>query len=74
VTRFFALCGAHKHAQLVDIEPLHVAAYIEVLACQKPATDIGRANGSIAHHRYYAWQDVMMREIGQKSGKGPHSC
>ena len=31
VTRFFAWCEQHQLGQLVDIEPLHVAAYIEAL-------------------------------------------
>jgi len=31
VTRFFAWCDRHKLGQLVDIEPLHVAAYVEAL-------------------------------------------
>jgi site-specific recombinase XerD len=31
VTRFFAWCDRHQLGQLVDIEPLHVAAYIEAL-------------------------------------------
>jgi integrase/recombinase XerD len=29
--RFFAWCERHKLGQLADIEPLHVAAYIERL-------------------------------------------
>src|ERR1700675_144803 len=31
VLRFFAWCDRHQFGQLVDIEPLHVAAYIEGL-------------------------------------------
>src|SRR5271167_521151 len=31
VSRFFAWCDHHKLGQLADIEPLHVAAYIEAL-------------------------------------------
>jgi len=31
VTRFFAWCEHHQLGQLADIEPLHVAAYIEAL-------------------------------------------
>jgi site-specific recombinase XerD len=31
VSRFFAWCEHHKLGQLADIEPLHVAAYIEAL-------------------------------------------
>src|SRR5580692_10533521 len=31
VSRFFAWCEHHKPGQLADIEPLHVAAYIEAL-------------------------------------------
>ena len=31
VSRFFAWCEHHQLGQLADIEPLHVAAYIEVL-------------------------------------------
>jgi site-specific recombinase XerD len=31
VSRFFAWCEHHELGQLADIEPLHVAAYIEVL-------------------------------------------
>jgi site-specific recombinase XerD len=31
VGRFFAWCDRHKLGQLADIEPLHVAAYIEAL-------------------------------------------
>ncbi len=31
VSRFFAWCERHKLGQLADIEPLHVAAYIEAL-------------------------------------------
>jgi integrase/recombinase XerD len=31
VTRFFAWCDRHQLGQLVDIEPLHVDAYIEAL-------------------------------------------
>jgi site-specific recombinase XerD len=31
VTQFFAWCDRHKIGQLVDIEPLHVAGYIEAL-------------------------------------------
>src|ERR1039457_4697278 len=31
VGRFFAWCEHHKLGQLADIEPLHVAAYIEAL-------------------------------------------
>jgi site-specific recombinase XerD len=31
VTRFFAWCEHHRLGQLADIEPLHVAAYIEAL-------------------------------------------
>jgi site-specific recombinase XerD len=31
VSRFFAWCEQHQIGQLADIEPLHVAAYIEVL-------------------------------------------
>ena len=30
-SRFFAWCGHHQLGQLADIEPLHVAAYIEAL-------------------------------------------
>jgi hypothetical protein len=30
-SRFFAWCERHQLGQLADIEPLHVAAYIEVL-------------------------------------------
>ena len=32
VGRFFGLCEQHRIGQLADIEPLHVAAYIEVLS------------------------------------------
>src|ERR1700682_5804535 len=32
VSRFFAWCEHHQRGQLADIEPLHVAAYIEVLS------------------------------------------
>jgi hypothetical protein len=31
VSRFFAWCEHHQLGQLADIEPLHVAAYIEAL-------------------------------------------
>src|ERR1700759_527922 len=31
VSRFFAWCECHHLGQLADIEPLHVAAYIELL-------------------------------------------
>src|SRR5208283_5296446 len=31
VSRFFAWCDQHQLGQLADIEPLHVAAYVEVL-------------------------------------------
>jgi len=31
VTRFFAWCDRHKIGELTDIEPLHVAAYVEGL-------------------------------------------
>ncbi len=31
VNRFFAWCEHHEIGQLADIEPLHVAAYIEAL-------------------------------------------
>ena len=31
VGRFFACCERHHVGQLADIEPLHVAAYIEAL-------------------------------------------
>jgi site-specific recombinase XerD len=31
VSRFFAWCDHHKIGQLADVEPLHVAAYIEAL-------------------------------------------
>ena len=30
--RFFAWCDQHKVGEIVDIEPLHVAAYVEALA------------------------------------------
>jgi hypothetical protein len=29
--RFFAWCDKHKIGEIADIEPLHVAAYIEAL-------------------------------------------
>jgi site-specific recombinase XerD len=31
VSRFFAWCEQHRIGELADIEPLHVAAYIEML-------------------------------------------
>ena len=31
VVRFFAWCDHHKIGEIADIEPLHVAAYVEVL-------------------------------------------
>ena len=31
VTRFFAWCERHKLGELAEIEPLHVAAYVEAL-------------------------------------------
>jgi hypothetical protein len=31
ISRFFAWCGQHRIGQLADIEPLHIAAYIERL-------------------------------------------
>jgi integrase/recombinase XerD len=34
VTEFFAWVGRHNIGQLVDIEPLHVAAYVEALQTQ----------------------------------------
>ena len=46
--RFFAWCDHHKIGELADIEPLHVAAYVEVLGKdfekptvkqQRPAAD-----------------------------------
>ncbi len=51
VLQFFAWCDRHQLGQLVDIEPLHVAAYIEALqqhfakpaqnqhSCHQPQTD-----------------------------------
>jgi len=39
VCRFFAWCEQHQLGELMAIEPLHVAAYIEAMqrACAKPA-------------------------------------
>jgi hypothetical protein len=47
VVRFFEWCDHHKIGEIADIEPLHVAAYIEALG-----KGLREADGQAASRRH----------------------
>jgi integrase/recombinase XerC len=60
VGRFFAWCEHHHIGQLADIEPLHVAAYIEALGADFRETDGQAVPGCHPH---------AVRLAGYRSGR-----
>ena len=67
VSRFFAWCEQNQIGQLADIEPLHVAAYIEAAGKKSPL--FRSAHGRTAMltgnrmHRVDAWRMVQRRSV-----------